>query len=193
MTRRWRVRLSVVLLCLTASLFTVRSVRMWNEAESRVSGGFYDDCCRDLRMVETKLINCLNLPAVILVAPIRVLLWKPIYISRGIALFYSDIVLFVAVFAFWWWVGKQLDDRRRAMGLTRSGLWCYASLALLSCALTAVGAATLLTGFTRWGSSLNWGPEYAISAIVWGLLLAAYSFFRLRRGTGSHILARDHS
>lgn len=145
-------------------------------------------------MAETRIMFCLNLPALILSAPIRIPLMAysiggaEIYYGKRFDFNYGDIAYLVAIFFFWWWVGKQIDEQRigthmRAPRppLSRRTRLLYSVLAIPSLALASMGLISLTPlGFTLHLVSSEDQLEAGISGALWGSLLFAYFIKRLR-------------
>lgn len=171
---KFRRIIPILAVLLAVLLMTSRSFRLWKETERRLAaGGFYDDCCRDLRMWETKVLNSVNLPAVILSSPIRIWWEYPIYSGKGFGIFTSDIAFIIAIYFFWWWIGIQLDSQRPSKMHLRSRL-AYGGLAVLALALFLLGIASLMP---KYGHHIG----FPIASILWGAGIAVYSIEKVRR------------
>jgi len=138
-------------------------------------------------MLETQVLNCLNLPALVLSAPIRIWWEYPLYIGKGFGFFTSDVAYLIAIFFFWWWTGKQIDERRIwvPVGEPRAALssWMrslYSVLALLSLALASMSLASMTPlGFSLRLRTSSDGFEYPIFGALWGVVLSAYFITRV--------------
>jgi hypothetical protein len=131
-------------------------------------------------MWETKVLNSLNLPALILSSPVRLWWERPIVIGKGFGVFTGDVAYLVAIFVFWWWIGKQIDDwsSREALApsVYRKRRLFYGGVVILAIALTVLGVASLLP---RFGKQF----QFSVPAIIWGLSLVIVSAKLTRRMT----------
>jgi hypothetical protein len=191
MKRKWIKTLSISALLITLTLYGSRSYRIWQQIESRVPGGYYHGIFEET-MLESKIMLSLNLPALLLSAPVRLPLDNTVifYGHRAFAFAYSDIVYLLTVFFFWWWVGKQFDERAGTSAspgqrppLGRRAWWIYLILAIFSVLFAAMG----FIAFTPLGSTLGLapsshpGPHPEIASLVWGIVLSWYFISRLRQ------------
>jgi hypothetical protein len=172
----WRWAMAVSGFALAVSLMAFRSYQLWMGAQTRVPGGFYDRCCLDLEMWETKVLNSINLPALILTAPVRIWWEHPIYTGRGFGVMLSDLAYLLVIAVFWWWVGKQLDDFASANTPKRS-----VAVRLIYYISTLLSMATTIVGFLALAMRRIPAPFYfGISCVLWGASLSVYLVFRLR-------------
>lgn len=144
-------------------------------------------------MPETKIIHCVNLPALILSAPVRLPLSNiaigpiDLYAGKGFSFSYGDVTYLIVIFFFWWWAGKQIDERRIwiPVGGPRAALssWMrslYSVLAVLSLALACLSLASMTSlGFSLHLRASSDGLEYPIFGALWGVLLSAYFITRV--------------
>src|SRR4051812_7504542 len=98
--KKWRWISATSGLVIAVSLFVLRSYHLWVEISSRDPRGFYDGCCLEFDRWETKVLNTLNIPALILSSPVRAWWDRPLYIGRGFGLFTSDIAYLVFICLF---------------------------------------------------------------------------------------------
>ncbi|HXE90792.1 MAG TPA: hypothetical protein VNK82_07515 [Terriglobales bacterium] len=186
MNNKWRKSLSISMLVISLFLFASRAYRLSRDtaASHDVHGGVF----RERGMIETKLIHCVNLPALVLSAPVRLPLSnaaigpETLYIGQGFFFSYGDLTYLIVIFLFWWWVGKQIDERARKP-LRGSVRWLYGLFTVLSLALTAIGILSLTPLAPRLYLSASPDWEYPIAALLWGTLLSAYFIAEVRRSS----------
>jgi hypothetical protein len=170
---RWQWQVAASAVCLTVLLIASRSYRLWHLVNSRSPGGFYDHCCMELEMWETKLLEWVNLPALILSAPVRA--WDhTIYVRRGFGILASDLAYLLATGLFWWWVGKQFDQGWRPAGSVDRAV--YYVLAALGILLVVAGSKILVTTRGLDSFALN----ISVSLICWGIFFSSSFTYRIR-------------
>jgi hypothetical protein len=167
---RWRRVLGASAVSIAVLLIVSRSYRLWMETSSRAPG-FYDHCCRDLEMLETKIFNSLNLPAVVLTAPARWWWDRPLYTGLGWGITTGDVENLIGIGLFWWWIGKQCDQKWRATDILDRIV--YHSLAILGVLMVVAGFAILVR------KEFLEAPEIFISFLAWGFLLSCYFIHRI--------------
>jgi hypothetical protein len=170
---RWQWQAAASAVCVAVLLIVSRSYRLWHLVSTRPPG-FYDHCCLDLEMWETKAFNAINLPALILAAPVRMLWDRPLYTGVGFGLLTSDIENILAIWVFWWWIGKQFDQGWRPAGAVDRAL--YDILAFFGILMVVAGVEILITTRGLDSFALN----ISVSMAIWGILFSGSLFYRIR-------------
>lgn len=119
---------------------------------------------------------CWNFPAFILSGGVRLSTGAHIYLSQRFLLLYSDVAYFVFVAAFWWWLGKIIDERKIAPVQEDKlpmnwGDWLLAVLAtglFVICLIEAVKNEFII------------GRALPISGAIWSILLLLIAVWRIR-------------
>ena len=192
---KWRRLLPILMLLISLGLYGFASYRLWRFTRGGHAG--HGLIYFERSMWETYVLFGLNLPASVACSPVRMPLFNtPIgpfefYVGKGFFFSYGDAVHFTAIYFFWWWAGKQLDERMNTPP-GRSARICYCVLAGMSCLLGLLGILTLspwatalhLRGGERWQDWIIGG-----AAIVWGSVLGTYFVASIRSSLSRHLVA----
>ncbi len=186
MNRKWRILLSFSNVAIAVALFASREYRLWHRLYPSGPSGY-------MEMIETRMTTALDLPALIISAPIR----NSLSGSLTRSLYYSDVVFFGAVFLFWWWVGTQIDHHVVGRGQRVKAIWAatkwerlmYVMMAIVALGLTVVGL-VWMTPLGVYIRPVNEPPvnEFSISSVLWGLGLLIFSIAKVR----TRALTSDH-
>jgi hypothetical protein len=139
MTSRLRIVLPMVLGVLTLIL-TVWDVHNWRVIESM---GMAWDIGAPIWPYQTSdiLLRLVNLPAYFVGMPLANLLKLPAP--------HHHLTVFPAVLAWWWFLGKTLDDGR-VTSPSRVGWWAFSKLSILVAVMLWLAVSVSVTAFHWW-------------------------------------------
>lgn len=115
---------------------------------------------------------CLNAPALVLTNLIdRVPAWRDFWQQQWLgAYWFNDITasFYLALFLLWWWIGWQIDVRRKPRDRPRMAVILGLPLSLVCLYASGYLLARLPTLYYAGG------PTLPISALIWGIVLLFY-------------------
>lgn len=175
---KWRLWLPGVLGCATAGLMA------WEQANARViaSMGMAWDTGAPMWPYQTPeiLLAILNAPAYIIAAPV----WWTFNLNSAEQ---RHPVLLIASVALWFFVGRAIDDRRRATKRMPVRLWLRLLFVIVAGAAVYVGARQVFDGAAWWS---KYG-EFHVASILILVRIVSFAPWCLAVGTiGAWTLSR---
>ena len=183
---KWRWITAVSGLSIALALMVIRSYELWRLVTTRPPG-FYDQCCLEFDMWETKLLNSINFPALVLSGPVRVWWDHPLYVRTGFGILASDLAYLCAIGVFWWWVGRQFDQwisgkPQPTPSVAFRAIYYLAAVFGVTIALAGLVSLAIKYVTAPPYLAVLHGPTYlAILCVVWGCALSAYLTYRARK------------
>ncbi len=167
-SHRWRLVLSASNLFL--AMFLLYLGQREHVSLVRSPGAFYEGLPEYIPIAQ-KLSYCLNIPSMAATAPLRHSL-DGRFVIEPYHVTYGQIIYYVAVFLFWWWVGSKLDHAR----LGTDPLWLRSRRVIILVDVIGSLFALLLiySGITGLLGTFSGGKGIVISMVLWGVVLLYY-------------------